>query len=900
MNKPDDTRTEDTAFAALWSSDGATRSFSPSATGTELPADLPFLFSPGQRFGPYLIVRPLGKGGMGQVYEAEETESGRRVAMKILSRGLGDDEERDRFLSEGRLAASLSHQNTVYVFGTTEVQGFPVIAMELAPGGTLKDVLGNGALPPFATAVDAILQVIAGLEAAASIGILHRDIKPSNCFVHADGRVLVGDFGLSVATSSRGGETRSKGTILGTPGFASPEQLRGDALDVRSDIYSVGATLFYLLAGRAPFDDQSTTALLTRVANEPPPSLTALRADVPRRLALVVSKCLAKTAGERYSGYPALAAALKPFSSARLKPAPLVRRMLAGWIDISLVAWPIIPLKQYAGLLPLSPSHPADAAIVAAAAIAVMVLYYGLFEGRLGATPGKALFGLRVVDAANEPPGISQAMVRALAFGLPLQLFARTVAYLALRAEPEVSVKIVTLTAAAACLAVLFSIARRSNGFTALHDRATGTRVVVKRQVTEARHRQDRTAADAVPPSGDTRIGPYLVPAGTAWPVDTAVSIEGHDDRLGRRVWLDLLPPGSPALSPLRRDLGRPGRARWLGGRRNGDECWDAYEGIDGDPIHEAAARPQPWYRVRHWLDDLAHEMAAGLDDGSLPPLHPRRVWIDRDDRGRILDWTDPGSGRSSFDPDAVPADLRSAQALLYGASVGALLGVAPAGPEPGRGGEAQELKPATPLPMTARKLLLSLRDGAFQSSTALRDGVAAAVAGPAAFPSKRRAMQIGACALLPLLTVAVTLTTIVFNRNKAEVASILTPLAMWETALAVVAGMFLVVAFFAMFGAFFARGGLTLRAFGAAVVNRRGEPASRFRALWRAAIAWSLVPVAVAVVSGDKSPGDLPLPTVILHSLPMALFAAGAVWAILRPGRGIQDRIAGTWIVPR
>src|SRR3954469_12577963 len=160
MDKPDDTRTEEAGFAAMWSSEGATRSFSPSDTGTGLPVDLPFLFSPGQTFGPYLIVRPLGKGGRGQVYEAEETDSGRRVAMKILSRGLGDDEERERFLREGRLAASLSHPNTVYVFGTTEVQGFPVIAMELAPGGTLKEMLGGPAPVAFATAVDAILQVI--------------------------------------------------------------------------------------------------------------------------------------------------------------------------------------------------------------------------------------------------------------------------------------------------------------------------------------------------------------------------------------------------------------------------------------------------------------------------------------------------------------------------------------------------------------------------------------------------------------------------------------------------------------------------------------------------------------------------------------------------------------------
>jgi eukaryotic-like serine/threonine-protein kinase len=891
VDKPDDTRTDEGGFAALWSSDGATRSFSPSATGTELPADLPFLLSPGHRFGPYLIVRPLGKGGMGQVYEAEEIESGRRVAMKILSRGLGDDEERERFLREGRLAASLSHQNTVYVYGTTEVQGFPVIAMELVPGGTLKDLLGNGAPPPFAAAVDAILQVIAGLDAAASIGILHRDIKPSNCFVHADGRVLVGDFGLSVAASSRGDDTTSRGTILGTPGFASPEQLRGDALDVRSDIYSVGATLFYLLAGRAPFEDQSTTALLTRVASEPPPLLTALSPDVPRRLALVVAKCLAKRADERHSSYAALAAALRPFNSTRLKPAPIVRRALAGWIDLYLVALPVTLLRTQFGLEPLSASHPAEGVVLALAAVAAMVLYYGLLEGRLGATPGKALFGLRVVDVSNEPPGLYRAMVRALAFGVPLQATTRVAAFLMLGSVPLVSVKFVGACAAGVCLVVLFCTARRSNGYTALHDRGTATRVVLKRDVTEARRRHDRAAADLVPPSGDARIGPYLVPAEPAWPVATAVSIEGYDDRLSRRVWLDLLPPGSPALSPLRRDLGRSGRARWLGGRRNDGECWDAYEGIEGEPIHETASRPQPWLRVRHWLEDLAHELAAGLDDGSLPSLHARRVWIDRNDRGRILDWTDPGTGRPVLDPEAVAPDLQSAQSLLYGTSVGALLGVAPA--------DTRQLKPATPLPMPARKLLLSLRDGAFQSSKALADGVATAVAGPAIFPSKRRALQIGFCALLPVSTAAMTVGTILFKRQET-LGTDLTPAALWETALAVTSGLFLLVAVFGLVSAFLARGGLTLRAFGASVVNRRGEPASRLRCLWRAAVVWSLVPVMLVAIDGDMKIEGAAAGTLILRSLPMALFAAGAVWAILHPSRSIQDRLSGTWIVPR
>ena len=892
MDKRDDTRSQETDFAALWSSDGATRSFSPSATGPGLPADLPFLFAPGQRFGPYVIVRPLGKGGMGQVYEAEETESGRRIAMKILSRGLGDDEERERFLREGRLAASLSHPNTVYVFGTTEVQGFPVIAMELAPGGTLKDRLADGAPVPPAAAVDAILQVIAGLDAAASIGILHRDVKPSNCFVHADGRVLIGDFGLSVATSSRGWSATSPRAILGTPGFASPEQLRGEALDVRSDIYSVGATLFYLLAGRAPFDDQSTTALVVRIATEPPPSLVALRPDVPRRLASLVAKCLAKTPAERYSDYAALAVALEPFSSARLRSAPLFRRLLAGSIDVYVVALPMLALHAYFGLQLLSPSYPVHAVIAGLSAVLVMVLYYGLFERRLGTTPGKAIFGLRVVDAANAPPGLSSAMVRALVFGLPLQAITRGVTFLALRAVPDVAVTSVSMMAAGVCLAVLFSTARRSNGYTALHDRATATRVVLKRQLTEARRRQDRIAAEAVPaPPGDTRIGPYLVRSGTAIPVGAAVSIEAHDDRLGRRVWMDLLPPGSPPLSALRRDLARPGRARWLAGRRNGDECWDAYEAIEGEPIHEAAARPQPWPRVRHWLADLTQEVAAGLDEGSIPPLNGRRVWIDRGDRARILDWSDPGSGRTTLDPDTVAPDLRAAQRLLYGASVGALLGLPP--------DAAQDRKPSTPLPMPARKLLLSLRDETFLTAAALLEGVSTVMNAPATYPRSRRAVQIGVSALLPIVTTVVSIAGVVFGGQKG-LASLESPAALWALALAVASGMFLVVAPFALLSALVWRGGVTLRAFGATLVNRHGEPASRLRALWRAIVTWS---IAVAMPFLFKSSGGMTNPTaraLILPSLIMALFVAGAVWTALHPSRSIQDRLAGTWIVPR
>jgi len=140
----------------------------------------------GKTFGSYHLVRLLGQGGMGAVYEAEQMDSGRRVALKILSQSLDSAEARARFLREGRLAASINHPNSVYIYGTEEIEGTPAIAMELVPGGTLEDRIKQKGPMPAPEAVDAILQIIEGLEAAQAVGVLHRDVKPSNCFIEND------------------------------------------------------------------------------------------------------------------------------------------------------------------------------------------------------------------------------------------------------------------------------------------------------------------------------------------------------------------------------------------------------------------------------------------------------------------------------------------------------------------------------------------------------------------------------------------------------------------------------------------------------------------------------------------------------------------------------------------
>ena len=843
---------------------------------------------------------------------------------------------------------------------------------------------------PGAQAVDMILQVIRGLEAAAAIGILHRDIKPSNCFVHGDGRVLIGDFGLSVAAS---GDEKRTGTILGTPGFASPEQLRGDSLDVRSDIYSVGATLFYLLAGRAPFDDRDTTTLLKKVASDPPPLLTEVRPDLSRRLAAIVAKCLAKTPAERFASYAELRDALDRFGSARVTPAPIVRRALAGALDSWLVGLPLMPLNLLLALRPVF-EHRADGYIQAAVIVAVAALYYGLCEGIWGAGAGKALFGLRVVDTHHVSPGVRRAVARAVVFELPLQLIKQLAVTLVVLAYPAMSAGVVGGTATLVCLTLLFLPARKRNGYTAFHDRLTGTRVVRRRARTELRERAERTVAAASAPFESTqRVGPFLVPP-TRVDVTEPVRIAGFDDRLNRSVWIELLPAGSPPLPARRRDLGRSARLRWLAGRRDAAECWDAYEAVEGEPFDSSALASQPWSRVRHWLEDLSREAIAGLDDGLLPPLTPQCVILGADGNVRLLDWPPPGREEAASHAAATP-DLAGVQRFLYGIANGALTGL--------EFEKAVTAPPETPLPLRARTFLLSLRDGRFTSGTALLEALDDMAATPPAVSKPRRAAQIAACMAGPILTTIVSAGAILILGNSKTVdrtlfglealldelketeealakrpdaavqqkhddvevylaehmAALIERPATWESqapkvgahggrerarraierhrvrtpeqvrraeatvapilasqaeglaklanaraftgiVIGTLGGTFIAVAFFAAIGALITGSGFTFRPFGSALVTGKGKRISRFRGLWRAAVTWSPM---VALFYSFKLGPDITSASSLYLALDLALvavLAAGAAWAIARPSRGIQDRIAGTWIVPR
>ena len=480
---------------------------------------------PGEQLGHYRIISLLGAGGMGAVFDAEDSESGRRVALKVLSHTLDLPEARERFFREGRLAASINHPNSVYVFGTEEIGGTPVITMELVSGGTLQDrVQASGPLP-VGEAVDAILQVVAGLEAAQQILILHRDVKPSNCYRADDGTVKIGDFGLSISTAIRTEPALTvTGTFLGTPAFCSPEQLRGDELNARSDMFLRRRNPLLLAHWPHTFRRQEPRATPRHRPGETrplPKTIAFLGAEWTRTNRSTLPR---KAARSWFKNYSDLAKALAPFSSAAPTPATLGLRAVAGLIDVFLltsigtaVTWFAIgnPLE----LLNLFLTSPSAMLVWLGIWLTLPVLYYALFESRVGATPGKLICQLRVVERSKNPPPFGErpfarSFTSSFRCSHPGCSMPQSLPWATPCPKPSSDLLIMLF------IAVLFSTARRRNGFAAIHDLLTGIRVV------------SRTALLARP----TLSYPETPPTDAWHPNDWPLSSAGNDRRSSRRA----------------------------------------------------------------------------------------------------------------------------------------------------------------------------------------------------------------------------------------------------------------------------------------------------------------------------------------------------------------------------
>jgi serine/threonine-protein kinase len=323
-----------------------------------------------QAIGHYEIREQIGAGGMGAVYRAHDTRLDRDVALKFLPPHLtADPEARERLLAEARAAAALEHPNvcTVYEIGETE-DGRPFIAMALCEGETLKERLERGPLPP-AEAVRVATQLTQGLSAAHARGILHRDVKPGNIVLTTDGSVKLVDFGLARmvdATLTRAGRTP------GTLAYMSPEQVRGEPLDPRTDLWSLGVVLYEMLSGVRPFGGANDRALIEAILHPEPGSLSNGQPEVPRRLAHIIERLLRKDRNDRYGSADELladlAAATRLLEQRRIAR-PLSRRIAVGAVVVLGVAIPLYTLRSTLGTA--GSSVTADA-VAAGPALAVL------------------------------------------------------------------------------------------------------------------------------------------------------------------------------------------------------------------------------------------------------------------------------------------------------------------------------------------------------------------------------------------------------------------------------------------------------------------------------------------------------------------------------------------------
>jgi serine/threonine protein kinase len=263
----------------------------------------------GTRLGPYEVVALLGAGGMGEVWRARDTRLGRDVALKVVHPRLASDPDRlSRFEKEARAAAQLDHPNILVVHDVGTHEGSPFIVSELLQGESLREKLG-APLPP-KKAVDYTIQIAHGLAAAHEKGIVHRDIKPENVFVTKDGHVKILDFGVAkllpsfeasgVNTETPTASATQPGTAVGTIAYMSPEQIRGQPVDARSDLFSLGVVLYEMLSGKRPFQRETPADTMSAILREEPPDLSETNRSVPAALENVVRHCLEKEPERRF------------------------------------------------------------------------------------------------------------------------------------------------------------------------------------------------------------------------------------------------------------------------------------------------------------------------------------------------------------------------------------------------------------------------------------------------------------------------------------------------------------------------------------------------------------------------------------------------------------------------
>jgi uncharacterized RDD family membrane protein YckC len=474
---------------------------------------------------------------------------------------------------------------------------------------------------------------------------------------------------------------------------------------------------------------------------------------------------------------------------------------------------------------------------------------------------GKFLLGLRVVGIDQRPIGLPQALQRSLVW---------TVASAVLPGGLEIAMisawgrqRVIELLLDVGTLGLLFMSARPENGFAGLHETLTGTRVVTG-AASRIRDSLRLPGWRQPPDPGAQRIGAYLV-VESLGPTDGGHLLLGYDDVLRRHVWIHTQPAGTPPVTAARRLLGRPGRLRWLAGRRSATENWDAYDAPAGVAFTELVRVRQPWSLVRFLLYDVAREVTAIVSAGEEVTVGLDRLWVTSHGTAVLLDFPAPGvqaSAQGSF------TDLAWAQ--LHGLFMDmAILGVAG---HPRVASVTSAAEPV-PIPLHAHEFLMKLEQNELASLPAVTSALEALLPRPTIVTRRRRVVQLLAVAGMPL---AALVTGSYFGLQRG---------------LSVMGFFVLMVAVPAIWCAAMFRGGLVLRLLGITIATRRGAAVSRPYALLRAVAAW-FAPLALVV--GILYRLDW------LVVVAFLVVAASIIAAVLTPDRGLHDRLLGTRLVRR
>jgi hypothetical protein len=704
--------------------------------------------------------------------------------------------------------------------------------------------------------------------------------------------VKIGDFGLAKSLMSDSHLTNT-GSFMGTPLFASPEQIRAEKVDQQSDVYSVAATLYFLLTGRAPFQMEDSAATLARIVSDPAPPMRSLRPELASALDKVVLRGLERDRKRRWKDLEAFQTALLTFVPGSLTGVGLGKRVCAYYLDQFLVGLPLAAIGTLLFLVLPSQFRRKE---LGALGILASLVYFAVCEGLWSATLGKRILRLRVIRAGPvDRPGLLRGFARASVFYLLTQVSGLAAFFLGagkqelqLGEHTKMSVEI----AGAAGYLLLCSTMRKRNGFRGLHEFVSGTRVVqLAPRPKPARVRGHRTEYEITYSTEiPEHIGPYRVQGIVAGARDS-VTYVAEDATLGRKVWVWVRPVAEPPPAISRRELDRSSRLRWLSCGEFDERRWDAYLApASGCSLVSIIRREGKldWSELRVILEEITGELCQANEDGSMPQtLGIDQIWMQPGRPALLLDMP--------LDPNFVEADepLRGGEER----AVEFLREVTRFASEPLTDGRAAPIQLHVPVPIRASAVLRRLHRGSGRSGMLqeFRTGLAEANKGPAEITRYQRAQEavisgLGAMALVAAVTAGLMSALSFVSKGSTEDFSFFPIIA----AIVICAGL-------SVIWASMARWTISLWRMSSALVRPDGRPAAFMQRAYHVLLFWS-VPFGMTVAAGwleyqETSMAWLEAGWSIGIAVTAAAYLGFVLWT---PQQAIHDRLANVYVVPK